>query len=246
MLRRQTVAAIVRLRLPAAAIVRRRWEQRPSSAARSNLRQPKIVGDSVRSRRRAIDPPLHRAWDRLRSVELTSLRRQRIAAATDRPILLRGARRAAARTRTGEAAAITGIERRRATVRSSSSGATAVPRTRVVAMGVAHLRVHSSICASRLYALRRMAAVGIRGPATTVAADTVRRLPATVVRIVHRAAVVPRRMAAEVVDITAAEVEVVADITAAAEAAVRAPAAEVVDIRAVAAATPVEVIAKSS
>jgi hypothetical protein len=53
-------------------------------------------------------------------------------------------------------------------------------------------------------------------------------------------------MAAEVVDITAAEVEVVADITAAAEAAVRAPAAEVVDIRAVAAATPVEVIAKSS
>jgi hypothetical protein len=63
---------------------------------------------------------------------------------------------------------------------------------------------------------------------------------------VHRAAVVPRRMAAEVVDITAAEVEVVADITAAAEAAVRAPAAEVVDIRAVAAATPVEVIAKSS
>jgi hypothetical protein len=51
-------------------------------------------------------------------------------------------------------------------------------------------------------------------------------------------------MVAEVVDITAAEVEVVADITAA--AAVRAPAAEVVVIRAVAAATPVEVIAKSS
>ena len=82
-------------------------------------------------------------------------------------------------------------------------------------------------------------------PATVVEADIVRRLPATAVRIAHPAAAALRPMAAEGVDITAAEVEVVADITAAAEAAVRAPAAEVVVIRAVAAATP-EVIAESS
>ena len=92
-----------------------------------------------------------------------------------------------------------------------------------------------------------MAAVALRGPATRVVADIARRLPATVVRIVHRAAVVPHPMVAEVVDITAAEAAVVADITAAAAAAaVRAPAAEVVVIPVVAAATPVEVIAKSS
>jgi hypothetical protein len=115
----------------------------------------------------------------------------------------------------------------------------------VAATGVAHLRVRSWICDSQLYAPRRTVAVAIRGPATVVEADIVRRLPATAVRIAHPAAAVPRPMAAEVVDITAAEVEVVADITAVAEAAVRAPAAEVVVIRAVAAATP-EVIAESS
>ena len=84
----------------------------------------------------------------------------------------------------------------------------------------------------------------VRGQATVVeAADIVRRLPATAVRIAHRpAAVAPRPMAVGVVDITAAEVE--ADTTAAVEAAVRAPAAEVVVIPAVAAATPVEVIAR--
>lgn len=245
MLRRQTVAAIVRLPRRAVAIVRRRWEQRPSNAARSNLRQRKIVADSVHSRHRAIGLPLHRAWDRPRSVELTSPRRPRIAAATDRPILLRGARWAAARTRTGEAAATTGIGRRQATARRSSGGI-AVLRTRVVAMGVAHLRAHSSICGSRLCAPRRTAAVAIRGPATAVVADIVRRLPATAVRIARRlAAAAPRPTVAEVVDITVAEV--VEDTTAAAVAAVVGTrAAEVVVTRAVAAATPVEVIAKSS
>ena len=173
---------------------------------------------SVRSRRRAIGPPLHRAWDRPRSVELTSPRRQKIAAATGQSILLRGARWAAARTRTVGATVITGIARRRVTVRRSS-GATAQVRTQAVATGVAHLRVHSWICGSQLYAPRRMGAVAIRGPATeVVAADIVRRLPATAVRIAHRAAVAPRPMVVEVVDITAAEVEAVADITA--EAAV--------------------------
>ena len=181
-------------------------------------------------------------------MELTSPRRQRIAAATGPLILLREARWAAARTRTGEAAATIGIGRRPATVRRSSE-ATAVLRTRVVATGGAHLRVRSSICASRLYAPRRTGAAA-RGPATEVVADTVRRLPATVVRMAHpvTAAVAPRRMAAVVV-ITAAEVgdttpvEVVADITA--EAAVGTPA-EVAVTRAVAAATPEAVIAKSS
>ena len=110
---------------------------------------------------------------------------------------------------------------------------------------MAHLRVRSWICASQLYAPRRMAAV--RGQATVVeAADIVRRLlPATAVRIAPRpAAVAPRPMAVAVVDITAAEVEAVADITA--EAAVRAPEAEVkvVVTQVVAAATPVEVIAR--
>jgi hypothetical protein len=108
---------------------------------------------------------------------------------------------------------------------------------------VAHLRARSWICASQLSAPRRMAAV--RGQATVVAADIVRRLPATAVRIAHRpAAVAPRPMAVAVVDITAAEVEAVADITA--EAAVRAPEAEVevVVTQVVAAATLVEVIAR--
>lgn len=85
----------------------------------------------------------------------------------------------------------------------------------------------------------------VRGQATVVeAADIVRRLPATAVRIAHRpAAVAPRPMAVGVVDITAAEVEAVADITA--EAAVRAPEVEVeVVVTPVAAATPVEVIAR--
>lgn len=83
----------------------------------------------------------------------------------------------------------------------------------------------------------------VRGQATVVeAADIVRRLPATAVRIAHRpAAVAPRPMAVGVVDITAAEVEAVADITA--EAAVRAPEVEVV-VTPVAAAIPVEVIAR--
>ena len=112
---------------------------------------------------------------------------------------------------------------------------------------MAHLRVRSWICDSQLYALRHTVAVALRGPATVVEADIVRRLLATAVRIAPRpAAVAPRPMAVAVVDITAAEVEAVADITAAAEAAVRAPAAEVVVIRAVTAAIPVEVIAKSS
>jgi hypothetical protein len=241
MLRRQTVAAIVRLPRRAVAIVRRRWEQRPSNAARSNLRQPKIVGDSVLSRRLPIVPPLHRAWDRPRSVEPTSPRRQRIAAVTDRPILLRGARWVAARTRTVGATVIIGIVRRQATV-PRSSGATAVLRTRVVATGVAHLRAHSWICGSRLCALRRTAAVVIRGPATEVVADIVPRLPATAVRIAHPAAGAPRPMEAEVVDITA---EVEAEDITAAEAAVRARAAEVVVVTRAEAAT-VAVIAKSS
>ena len=115
----------------------------------------------------------------------------------------------------------------------------------MAATGVAHLRVRSWICDSQLYALRHTVAVALRGPATVVEADIVRRLPATAVRIAHPAAAALRPMAAEGVDITAVEAEAVADITAAAEAAVRAPAAEVVVIRAVAAATP-EVIAESS
>src|SRR5947209_109613 len=134
MLRRQTAAAIVRLVRRAAAIVRRQWEQRPSNAARTNLRQPKIVGDSVRSRRRAIGPPLPRAWDRRRSVELTSPLRQRIAAATGQSILHRGARWAAARIRTAGATVIIGIAPPRVTVRRSS-GATAQVRTQVAATG---------------------------------------------------------------------------------------------------------------
>ena len=145
MLRRQTAAAIVRLRLRAAAIVRGRWEQHRSNAVRCNLRQPTIVADSVRSRLRAIGPRLRQAWERPRSVVLSSRRRQRIAAPTGQLILLRGARWAA-RTRTGEAAATTGIGRRRAMV--ANRGATAVLRTRA-AMGVVHLPVHNSICASR-------------------------------------------------------------------------------------------------
>ena len=69
-----------------------------------------------------------------------------------------------------------------------------------------------------------------------------RRLLATAVRIAHPAAAAPRPMGAEaVVGITAAEVE--ADT--AAEAVVGTPAAEVVVVtREVAAATPVEVIAR--
>lgn len=62
------------------------------------------------------------------------------------------------------------------------------------------------------------------------------------VRMAHRAGVVPRPMEAEVVDITAAEVVAVADIIA----AVGTPEVEVVVIPVAAAATPVEVIAKSS
>jgi len=110
---------------------------------------------------------------------------------------------------------------------------------------VAHLRVRSWICDSQLYALRHTVAVALRGPATVVEADIVRRLPATAVRIAHPAAAALRPMGAEaVVGITAAEVE--ADT--AAEAVVGTPAAaEVVGVtQAVAAATPVEVIAKSS
>ena len=159
------------------------------------------------------------------------------------PILLRGARWAAVRTRTGEAAAITGIAPRRATVRRSSGGI-AVLRTRVVDMGVAHLRVHSWICASRLYAPRHTAEVAIRGPATRVAADTVRRLPATAVRIARQAAVAPRPMGAAVVDIMAAEWR--RRRTLQRRAVADTPAAEVVVTRAVAAVTPVEAIAKSS
>lgn len=87
-----------------------------------------------------------------------------------------------------------------------------------------------------------MAAAAIPGPATRVAADTVGRLPAMAVRMAHRAGVVPRPMEAEVVDITAAEVVAVADIIA----AVGTPEVEVVVIPVAAAATPVEVIAKSS
>ena len=113
----------------------------------------------------------------------------------------------------------------------------------MAATGVAHLRVRSWICDSQLYAPRRT--VAVRGQATVVEADIVRRLPATVVRIAHPAAAALRPMGAEaVVGITAAEVE--ADT--AAEAVVGTPAAaEVVGVtQAVAAATPVEVIAKSS
>ena len=84
----------------------------------------------------------------------------------------------------------------------------------------------------------------MRGPATEVVADIVRRLPATAVRIAHRAGVTPRPMVAAVVDIMAAEV-VAVDITAA-EAVVGTPAVEVVVTRAVGAATPVAVIAKNS
>jgi hypothetical protein len=112
-------------------------------------------------------------------------------------------------------------------------------------MGVAHLRVRSWICDSRLYALRRMGAVAIRGPATKVVADIARRLPATAVRTAHPAAVAPRPTVAAVVDITAAMVE--ADtIAAEVEVAVGTREAEVVVTRAVAAATPVEVIGKNS
>src|SRR5205823_11105785 len=139
-------------------------------------RQRAIRADSVHSRHRAIGPPLHRAWDRPRSVELTSPRRQRIAAATGQSILHRGTRWAAARIRTAGATVTTGIGRHRATVRRNS-GVTAALRTRVAATGVAHLRVRSWICDSQLYAPRRTVAVALRGPATVVAADIVRRLP---------------------------------------------------------------------
>lgn len=112
-------------------------------------------------------------------------------------------------------------------------------------MGVAHLRAHSSICGSRLSALRRMAAVAIRGPATRAVADIGRRLPATADRITHPAGVVPRPMVAAVVDIMAAEV---VEDTTAAEAVVGTPVAavEVVVTREVEAATQAEAIAKNS
>jgi len=101
-------------------------------------------------------------------------------------------------------------------------------------MGVAHLRVRSWICGSRLYAPRHTAAaVAILGPATEVVADIVPRLPVTAVRIAHPAGVAPRLMGAAVVDIMA--VAEAADITA--EAVVDTPAAAV-DIL-VAAVTPV-------
>lgn len=125
----------------------------------------------------------------------------------------------------------------------ASRGATAVLRTRV-APGVAHLRVHSSICASRLYAPHRMgAAVAIRGPAMAGVAGIVRRLPATAVRIAHpvTAAVAPHPMAVEVVDITAAEVVVA---VTPAEAAVGTPGVAEVVTRVAAVATPAVVIAK--
>lgn len=115
-------------------------------------------------------------------------------------------------------------------------------------MGVAHLRAHSSICGSRLSALRRMAAVAIRGPATRAVADIGRRLPATADRITHPAGVVPRPMVAAVVDTMAAEVEEVVEDTTAAEAVVVTPVAavEVVVTREVEAATQAEAIAKNS
>jgi len=110
-------------------------------------------------------------------------------------------------------------------------------------MGVAHLRVRSWICGSRLYAPRHTAAaVAILGPATEVVADIVPRLPVTAVRIAHPAGVAPRLMGAAVVDIMA--VAEAADITA--EAVVDTPAAAEVVTRAVGAATPVAVIAKNS
>ena len=142
----------------AAAIVRRRWEQRPSNGARSNRLRPAIRAGSVRSRR-----PSNRSSAPSSMGSAPQRGTYQSAPAENRgsyrpSILRRGTRWAAARTRTVGATVIIGIAPPRVTVRRSS-GATAARPYSVVATGVAHLRVRSWICASRLYAPRRMAAV---------------------------------------------------------------------------------------